>query len=273
MKYINEKRVNPLPPCDTQLRALIRQAFPEMAIHSLRPLNKGLSNKNYFLEQAQQGFLLKHYSGTLPVKALDAQSQLAQLGVAQPLIGYHAKTRLALFEFMDQSDDAMLLSDGLLEQLHMLHSLAPPRVGKLDLYGALTEAGQVLACSTQVAQLGQLLAQYEADMCFCHNDLVKDNILVTAQGPVFIDFEYAQYNDRYFDLAALCVSFALSVADGHKMLERYYRLAKLPLPGYGGKKLTSYVQAYLLLCIAWYQQRDLKRYIGPLQSQLKVWQS
>ncbi len=41
---------------------------------------------------------------------------------------------------------------------------------------------------------------------FCHNDLVKDNIIVNASGMYLIDFEYAQTNDVYFDLAALAVS-------------------------------------------------------------------
>ncbi|QTL35847.1 phosphotransferase [Pseudoalteromonas viridis] len=262
-----------MPLCDAPLRELIKHAFPYLTISTLCPLNKGLSNKNYYLEQAQQGYLLKHYSSVLPTLALEAQSQLAKLGVAQPVVDFDTKTRLALFEFVIEGDEVISLDDQLLAQLHTLHGFELPQIGQLDLSGALLEAGRVLDCSPQLALLAQQLAQFEADICFCHNDLVKDNILATPQGPVFIDFEYAQYNDRYFDLAALCVSFSLSVGEAVHMLKRYYRQAKLPCPDYALDKLSCYVRAYLWLCIAWYQQRHLQEYVGPLQAQLAVWQS
>ncbi|MCF2908403.1 phosphotransferase [Pseudoalteromonas sp. DL2-H2.2] len=262
-----------MPLCDAPLRELIKHAFPYLTISTLCPLNKGLSNKNYYLEQAQQGYLLKHYSSTLPVQALQAQSQLAKLGVAQPVVGFDTKTRLALFEFVTESDEAIALGDQLLAQLHTLHGFDQPQIGQLDLSGALLEAGRVLDCAPQLTLLAQQLAQFEADICFCHNDLVKDNMLVTLQGPVFIDFEYAQYNDRYFDLAALCVSFSLSASEAEHMLKRYYRQAKLPCPAFALNKLSCYVQVYLWLCIAWYQQRKLHTYLGPLQAMLALWQS
>ncbi|KNC66764.1 phosphotransferase [Pseudoalteromonas ardens] len=260
-----------MPHCDAELSALIKQAFPDITISALRPLNKGLSNKNYYLEQAQQGFLLKHYSGVIPVHALQAQAQLAQLGVAQPLAGYHVQTRLALFEFLPQRDEPLCLSDNLLAKLHTLHGFVRPQLAQLDLSAALSEAAQVLEGISDVSTLGQRLMQFEPDICFCHNDLVKDNMLVTAQGPVFIDFEYAQYNDRYFDLAALCVSFSLSVREGNQMLKRYFSLAQRLLPEYAEDKLKCYVEVYLVLCFAWYQQRGLASYADPLLVLLKAW--
>ncbi|WP_164517549.1 phosphotransferase [Pseudoalteromonas rubra] len=260
-----------MPRFDAELSALIRQAFPALSISALRPLNKGLSNKNYYLEQAQQGYLLKHYSGTMPVQALEAQGQLALLGVAQPLAGYHVQTRLALFEFLPQQDEPLCLSDSLLANLHTLHGFVRPQSGQLDLSAALCEAALVLEGKFDVSALGRRRAQFEPDICFCHNDLVKDNMLVTAQGPVFIDFEYAQYNDRYFDLAALCVSFSLSVREGNQMLKRYFSLAEIPLPEYAEDKLHCYVEIYLLLCLAWYQRRGLVSYVDPLLLLLKAW--
>jgi thiamine kinase-like enzyme len=37
----------------------------------------------------------------------------------------------------------------------------------------------------------------------CHNDLVPDNCFANAQGSLFIDWEYAQTNNPWFDLAAI----------------------------------------------------------------------
>ncbi|WP_171045621.1 phosphotransferase [Pseudoalteromonas rubra] len=264
-------KVSRLPLCDNQLRGLLRQAFGDASFRALRPLDKGLSNKNYYLELGQQGFLLKCYSNALPAMALDAQSQLAKVGVAQSPVVYDEHTRLALFEFVTQSDEVIGLSEQLLKRLHTLHQFSFPKIGHLALSPALTEAGQVLTQPLYAAQLRSQLDLFEADTCFCHNDLVRDNILATAQGPVFIDFEYAQYNDRYFDLAALCASFSLTVYQGHAMLSQYYALSNSVMPAYAQDKLKCYVQVYLLLSIAWYQQRGLERYIKPLWVQLKAW--
>ncbi|MCO7189205.1 MULTISPECIES: choline kinase family protein [unclassified Pseudoalteromonas] len=260
-----------MPLCNAQLEGLLRQAFEDVSIRTLRPLDKGLSNKNYYLEAGQQSYLLKCYSNALPTLALDAQRQLAKIGVAQSPVAYDAHTRLALFDFVTQSDEAIRLNGALLTRLHTLHQFAFPEIGHLSLNAALAEAGQVLTQSAYAAQLCSKLAQFEADICFCHNDLVRDNILATAQGPVFIDFEYAQYNDRYFDLAALCTSFSQTVHQGNAMLGQYYALSGSAMPAYAQDKLKCYVQVYLLLSIAWYQQRGLEQYIRPLWVQLKVW--
>ncbi|WP_171045298.1 choline kinase family protein [Pseudoalteromonas rubra] len=260
-----------MPFCDAQLKGLLRLVFEDASIRTLRPLDKGLSNKNYYLEVGQQSYLLKRYSNALPTMALDAQRQLAKIGVAQSPVVYDAHTRLALFEFVTQSDEAISLSEALLTRLHTLHQFVLPEIGLLSLNAVLTEAGQVLAQSAYAAQLCSQLAQFEADICFCHNDLVRDNILATAQGPVFIDFEYAQYNDRYFDLAALCASFSLTVHQGNAMLNQYYTLADIAMPAYAQDKLKCYVQVYLLLSIGWYQQRGLEQYISPLLVQQIAW--
>lgn len=270
-RYIKTKKVSRLPLCNAQLEGLLRQAFEDVSIRVLRPLEKGLSNKNYYLETGQQSYLLKCYSNALPTMALDAQRQLAEVGVAQSPVVYDAHSRLALFDFVTQNDEAICLNEALLTRLQTLHQFAFPEIGHLSLSTALTEAGQVLAQPAYATQLCSQLAQFEADICFCHNDLVRDNILATAQGPMFIDFEYAQYNDRYFDLAALCTSFSQTVNQGNAMLSRYYTLLNTAMPAYAQDKLKCYVQVYLLLSIAWYQQRGLDQYIRPLWVQLKVW--
>ena len=45
------------------------------------------------------------------------------------------------------------------------------------------------------------LPQLEHKVCFSHNDLLVNNILVKQDSVVFIDFEYCGYNYQTFDIA------------------------------------------------------------------------
>ncbi len=48
--------------------------------------------------------------------------------------------------------------------------------------------------------------RFAFDGVLCHGDLSVGNVLFT-KGVVLLDWEYATYGDRYFDLAAVCESF------------------------------------------------------------------
>ena len=113
------------------------------------------------------------------------------------------------------------------------------------------------------------IANAPKDMGFCHNDLVKENIIVNNSGMFLIDFEYAKSNDVYFDLAALVVSFQLNTEQQQALLEQYRTLVSahheftLSL-----NKLAAFQGLFLLLCICWYEQRGAMDKVAPLLVQL-----
>lgn len=55
----------------------------------------------------------------------------------------------------------------------------------------------------------------------CHNDLVLDNIIDTAEGLKLIDWEYAAMGDPYFDLAVLIEYSNLSASASRALVANY----------------------------------------------------
>ena len=62
-----------------------------------------------------------------------------------------------------------------------------------------------------------------------------------------IDFEYAGVNDRYFDLASVCVEFGLDEGIQKVFLDAYFEGA------YSLEKLEAYKMIYMQLCKEWFE--------------------
>ena len=62
---------------------------------------------------------------------------------------------------------------------------------------------------------------YKADR-LCHNDLVEGNFLFTNDALYLIDFEYAGYNDYYFDIASFISENDLNYEETITFLKAYF---------------------------------------------------
>jgi thiamine kinase-like enzyme len=65
------------------------------------------------------------------------------------------------------------------------------------------------------------LKKYKKDFVFCHNDLHPQNILFSKKIKL-IDWEYASFNDRYFDLASILTEFKFNNQDENYFLKIYF---------------------------------------------------
>jgi len=88
---------------------------------------------------------------------------------------------------------------------------------------------------------------YPKEYVLCHNDLNPQNLFFT-EDVKFIDFEYAGVNDRYFDLACVCVEFGLEGERVDVFLNAYFEGEDFCL-----EKLEAYKIIYQTLCEAWFQ--------------------
>lgn len=59
------------------------------------------------------------------------------------------------------------------------------------------------------------------DLVLCHNDLNQNNIIF-AKNIYFIDWEFANTNNRFFDLATICIKFKLTKKDEKLFLSHYF---------------------------------------------------
>ena len=86
-----------------------------------------------------------------------------------------------------------------------------------------------------------LIDNYPKEYVLCHNDLNPQNIFF-GDGVKLIDFEYAGVNDRYFDLASVCVEFGLDEEMQKVFLDAYFE------GDYVVDKLEAYKIVYVQLC-------------------------
>ncbi|WP_158678142.1 phosphotransferase family protein [Pseudoalteromonas sp. T1lg23B] len=254
------------------LRAKLTSIKPELTIYQLKPLNKGLSNDNFWLDSSLGPLLLKSYRSHFPLSALKAQQRLAiETQVTQPVIMWHNEEKLALFAFAPETTKSLDL-DSVLRCLLEIHAFsADIECETLDIGNLLQEMDMTpYSFAEQALNWAQnKISSLPKNMAFCHNDLVKDNIIGVAQGIKFIDFEYAGYNDIFFDLAALSSSFKLTTAQQNDMLDAYFSHKQLSTPEYATDKLLAYQIGYLLLSIQWYENRGYVELAAPLRLQLQ----
>jgi thiamine kinase-like enzyme len=100
--------------------------------------------------------------------------------------------------------------------------------------------------SDEVNQALNIIAQYDRELVLCHNDLNPKNILFSDEVK-FIDWEYAGVNDRYFDLACVCVEFKLESIEEQYLLEYYFQTKKS-----NEDKLKAYKILYKELVQEWF---------------------
>lgn len=93
------------------------------------------------------------------------------------------------------------------------------------------------------------LRRYKRDFVLSHNDLNPKNILF-ANSVKFIDWEYASLNDRYFDLAAICIEFKLSPKKQEIFIKLYFGSRKADF-----KKLQIFKIIYKYVCYTWQKDR------------------
>jgi thiamine kinase-like enzyme len=101
---------------------------------------------------------------------------------------------------------------------------------------------------TAIIEAFEVIADYPQEQAVCHNDLNPLKLIWHDETLCLLDFEYAGMNDRYFDLASVCVEFDLNGEMKEVFLEAYFEGENVSL-----KKLESYKMIYKALCEEWFQ--------------------
>lgn len=247
----------------------------QLTLLSSERLHSGLSNDNFLVRAAlnnqQYAYLLKSYRDHWPTLGLAAQARFAQMQLCPKPLWLDKANRLAIFEYIEGDTAQSNYTPELIKKLVGLHchnvvSEAMNIKQELDFY-------QHTALYQQYSQtVGVAVAEIEKlprDEGFCHNDLVKENIIENLQGMFLIDFEYAKTNDVYFDLAAIAVSFELDREGKQQLLKTYQQQLPLSQRFYCSiNKLEYYQVVFLVLCVCWYSDRSINEKVMPLCAQL-----
>jgi thiamine kinase-like enzyme len=107
--------------------------------------------------------------------------------------------------------------------------------------------------STEVQDAFTALESFPSDNVLCHNDLNPRNVLF-SETLQLIDWEDAAINDRYFDLASVCVEFDLDQENEAYFLRRYFTNEN----EINDEKLKAYKVIYKALCTQWFENLENK---------------
>jgi len=209
--------------------------------------DQGYCNKNYVVHSEENKYILRKFirkdvdrKFEFKVQKLAFEKGVASepllldeenaLGVSVYLEGTHKDT-------LDQNDLHQFA-----EVLKKVHTL------KIEKDPLLLEA-LVEKKSQEVKDAFSTLESFPSEYVLCHNDLNPRNILFTEKIQL-IDWEDAAINDRYFDLASVCVEFNLDKDNEAYFLKRYFTEGN----EINYAKLKAYKIIYKALCIQWFEK-------------------
>lgn len=190
----------------------------------LKTFKQGQNHCTGLIEVANKRFVLKVFQHSYK-RTINAERWANTLDLS-PKIVYAANNIQILDYIVDQGFSENKLSV-LADAIQSMHSARYSPTTEFDLLGFAHEYLQTADASTLAwhQQLLPILNEFLADptpWAFCHNDLVVENCLFSPQGnAVIIDWEFAQPNNPWFDLAAVILYFKLNKTQAKEFLENY----------------------------------------------------
>ena len=182
--------------------------------------NQGFSNTNYILKTPKKSYVIKVF-GALHVDRkfeFRVAKEAYQKGIgAKPIY----------------LDDSLMVSE-FLEGFHK------SRLKREDI--------------KNIAQLLKKLHSIKAEkkgFVLCHRDLNPKNFIF-SNSIKLIDWEYASFDDRYFDLSSVIVEFDLNKKEEELFLHSYFKNRY----NINIKKIYSFKVKYLNLCIEWFKKQN-----------------
>jgi len=222
------------------------QIFKNIKIEVFELLeNQGYCNENYLLKAKDKKYLIRKFKLENDRKFEFKVQKLAyEQNIAAKPIFLDEGNGLMICEFLEGSHKTVLNKDDLKKIAYVLRELHSIKLNTkpLNLESTLTSK------SKEIEQAFVTLEKYEAEEVLCHNDLNPKNILFTDEVK-FIDWEFASVNDRYFDVASVCIEFDLDNKDERYFLEHYFDISEEIYT----EKLSGYKAIYKALCAQWFE--------------------
>lgn len=211
--------------------------------------DQGYCNINHLIHTENKKYLLREFKLSGPDRKLEfkIQQKAYRKGIAGKPCILDEKNGLMICEFvegvhkqkLDRKEIRRVAK--LLKHLHQISVRTKP----INLKHAF------ISKPIEVKQAFKNLAKYKIDHVVCHNDLNPKNILFSHMIKL-IDWEYATINDRYFDLASLCVEFEFNKREETFFLQAYFGIRSKA----DKEKLEGYKVIYQTLCTQWFDNNE-----------------
>lgn len=183
-------------------------------ITDLKRFNQGMSNYTYYFKALNNEYVLR-LKGMAAEKYVDYENEynatlsLENTNLTGELVYFNIKTGTKLSKYI-KGTTLTKTTKSLAESLKRLHYIKALNVNNYNLIERLNkyESYNETDISNDYYEIktwwiNNYLNNYKnRPQVFCHNDLQNINIIVNDDQTYFIDFEYAAYNDIFYDFAS-----------------------------------------------------------------------
>ena len=179
----------------------------EQAPLLVKKFTEGLNHQCYLVNSNDSLFVLKKSSNPQAI-AIHSQQWASHLGIAPSVLFVNDDQTLFLMDYLPH-DSNETSPTYLAKSLRTLHSAKYTK--KAEQFDLLVTCDQYLRhCDHSLQRTHHhlipaltLLINDSTPLAYSHNDLVADNCLSQQGSSCLIDWEYARYNNPWFDLASV----------------------------------------------------------------------
>ena len=193
----------------------------------VKSFDAGLSHQTFLLKADNKQWVLKLFRQP-HAQAINIQQWAAKNALAPNILYFDSAYSYCLMEYCDGGQCGNV--SALAGKLKLLHTQSvPPVFSKLgsvnfvDIHQRyLANADrEVMTVHQQLLPAMELFFSDSNSLCCCHNDLVTENYMEQNAQPVFIDWEYAQLNNPWFDIASVFYYFKLDHQAQVRFMQTY----------------------------------------------------
>jgi thiamine kinase-like enzyme len=224
--------------------------------------NQGVCNILYKLQTPKQNYILRlfkyaHANKQSRRNEVKIQNKAYKKGIASKVYIHDEKNSLMICDFLKGFHKQKLNKKYikvLVKSLKKLHNIkAKDKEYKIKddfkKYKKILKDRKSKQLIKSSLKEFKKIKKHKFEKVLCHHDLNKNNILFYKNKALFIDWEFACVNDRFFDLANICIEFSLDKKQEQKLLKEYLKKVKKS----DIKKLASYKIVYKNLWLLWFK--------------------
>ncbi|MCF6207093.1 MAG: phosphotransferase family protein [Sulfurovum sp.] len=218
--------------------------FGEVQLHKL-PI-QGYSNTNYFFIYHGRYYLFREFG--LKDRDRDIEFHIQNLACRAGIAPrpYCLNKTFMITEYIREEHRKKLGVEDIARLAKTLGKLH--RLPVSDIPSSVDLRQLIKIKTPEVKEAFETIEAYPKENVLCHNDLNPLNLLWSTEKIILIDWEFAGVNDRYFDLASVCVEFRFEEEAEKQFLLEYFKGNDYSL-----EKLYAYKVLYRVLCEAWFE--------------------
>jgi len=210
---------------------------------------QGYNNKNYVVYTEEKKYLLRKFMRTDVDRNFEfkVQKLAFEKGITSEPLLLDEENALAISTYLEGTHKERLEKNDMKQFVDVLKKVHTIKIER----DPLSLETHFKTKTKEVHDAFVLLQHFTPDYVLCHNDLNPSNVLFTEKIQL-IDWEDAAINDRYFDLASVCVEFNLDEEHEAYFLRSYFTEEN----EIHHEKLNAYKLIYKAICAQWFENLE-----------------